>query len=58
MTCPEAPAAIVTAHIVVKPDPRSITHPPHARWSAELPLLVRSHLIRSISGTGRMAYDA
>lgn len=53
---PEAPAALVTDRIVVKPDPHSITHLPGARWSAEAPLLIQSLLIRSISRTGRMGY--
>ncbi|MFC0339480.1 ABC-type transport auxiliary lipoprotein family protein [Paracoccus niistensis] len=53
---PEAPSAIATDRIVVKPDPSSIAHLPRARWSAEAPLLIQSLLIRSISGTGRMGY--
>lgn len=53
---PEAPAAIVSDRILVKPDPRSVTYLPGARWSAEAPLLVQSLLVRSISATGRMGY--
>lgn len=53
---PEAPAAIVTDRIVVKPDPGSITHLPRGRWSAEAPLVIQSLLIRAISATGRMGY--
>lgn len=53
---PEAPAAIGTDRIMVKPDPVSITYLPAARWSDELPLVVQSLLVRSISGTGRIGY--
>lgn len=53
---PEAPAAIATDRILVKPNPRSITYLPDARWSAEAPLLIQSLLIRSISATGRLGY--
>lgn len=53
---PEAPAAIATDRILVKPDPRSITYLPGARWSDEAPLVLQSLLIRSIAGTGRMGY--
>jgi cholesterol transport system auxiliary component len=53
---PEAPAAISSDRIMVKPDPVSITYLPDARWTDELPLVVQSLLIRSISGTGRIGY--
>lgn len=53
---PQAPAALSTDRILVKPDAASITYLPDARWSDELPLVVQSLLIRSISGTGRIGY--
>jgi len=53
---PQAPAALATDRILIKPDPASITYLPNARWSDELPTLVQSLLIRSISQTGRIAY--
>ena len=53
---PETPGALATDRIMIKPDPRSITYLPDARWSDELPLVVQSLLIRSISGTGRIGY--
>lgn len=53
---PEAPAAIATDRIMIKPDAASITYLPDARWSDELPLVLQSLLIRSISGTGRIGY--
>lgn len=53
---PDAPAGIATNRILVKPGPRSITYLPGAQWSDEVPLLVQSLLIRSISGTGRIGY--
>lgn len=53
---PEAPAAIATDRIMVKPDAVSITYLPAARWSDELPLVVQTLLVRAISGTGRVGY--
>ena len=53
---PEATAALATDRIMIKPDPASITYLPDARWSDELPAVVQSLLIRSISQTGRIAY--
>ena len=53
---PEAPAAIATDRIMIKPGVASITYLPDARWSDELPLVIQSLLIRSISGTGRIGY--
>lgn len=53
---PQAPAAIASDRIVVKPDPASITYLPAARWSDEAPVLLQSLLIRSIAATGRIGY--
>jgi cholesterol transport system auxiliary component len=53
---PEAPAAIATDRIMVKPGPVAITYLPDARWTDETPLVVQSLLIRSISATGRIGY--
>jgi cholesterol transport system auxiliary component len=53
---PQAPAALNSDRIMIKPDPAAITYLPAARWSDELPALVQSLLIRSISGSGRVAY--
>ena len=53
---PDAPASIATDRILIKPTARSITYLPDGRWSDEVPLLVQSLLIRSISGTGRLGY--
>ncbi len=53
---PEATAAIATDRIMVKPDAVSVTYLPDARWSDELPLVLQSLLVRSISGTGRVGY--
>lgn len=53
---PQASAALATDRIMIKPDPASITYLPDARWSDELPAVVQSLLIRSISETGRIAY--
>ncbi len=53
---PEAPAAIATDRIMVKPNAQSVTYLPDARWSDELPDLLQTILIQSISGTGRIGY--
>ncbi len=53
---PNAPAAIASDRIMVKPGAASITYLPEARWSDELPALVQSLLVRSIAGTERMGY--
>ena len=53
---PDAPAGIATNRILVKPGPRSIAYLPGVQWSDEVPLLLQSLLIRSISGTGRIGY--
>lgn len=53
---PDAPAAIATDRILIKPDAVSVTYLPDARWAEDLPLVVQSLLIRSISATGRIGY--
>ena len=53
---PQASAALTTDRILIKPEPASITYLPDARWSDEVPAIVQSLLIRSISETGRIAY--
>jgi cholesterol transport system auxiliary component len=53
---PQASAALATDRIMIKPDAVSITYLPDARWVDELPAVLQSLLIRSISETGRIAY--
>jgi len=53
---PDAPAAIATDRIMIKSGVASISYLPDARWSDELPAVLQSLLIRSISGTGRIGY--
>jgi len=53
---PQASAALATDRIMIKPDPAVITYLPDARWSDEMPAMVQTLLIRSISATGRVAY--
>lgn len=53
---PQATAALATDRILIKPDAAAITYLPDARWSDELPAVIQSLLIRSISATGRVAY--
>lgn len=53
---PEAPAAIASDRILIKPTPAAITYLPDGRWSDDLPLVIQSLLIRSISGTARIGY--
>lgn len=53
---PEAPAAIATDRIMVRSGPAAISYLPDARWADELPLVLQSLLVRSISETGRVGY--
>lgn len=53
---PQASAALTSDRIMVKPDPATITYLPDSRWSDEVPAVLQSLLIRTISGTGRIAY--
>lgn len=53
---PQASAALATDRIMIKPDAVSVTYLPDARWVDEVPAVVQSLLIRSISETGRIAY--
>ncbi|WP_298864326.1 ABC-type transport auxiliary lipoprotein family protein [uncultured Sulfitobacter sp.] len=53
---PQATAALATDRIMIKPDAAAITYLPNARWSDELPAVIQSLLIRSVSATGRVAY--
>ncbi len=53
---PEAPAAIATDRIMVRSGPSAISYLPDARWADELPLVLQSLLVRSISETGRIGY--
>jgi len=53
---PQATAVLTTDRILVKPDPATVTYLPDARWGDELPAVVQSLLIRSISETGRIGY--
>lgn len=53
---PQASAPLTSDRILIKPDAASIAYLPDARWSDELPTLVQSLLVRSISGTGRLGY--
>ncbi len=53
---PDAPAAIATDRILVKPDPLTVAYLPDARWSDDVPALVQSLTIRSIAATGRVGH--
>ncbi len=53
---PEAPAAIATDRIMIKPDAVSITYLPDARWSDDAPVVLQSLIVRSIAATGRIGY--
>ncbi len=53
---PEAPAAISTDRIVIKPDALSVAYLPDGRWPDDLPAVLQSLLVRSIAGTGRVGY--
>ncbi len=53
---PQAPAALATDRIMIKPDAVSITYLPDARWADELPAVIQTLMIRSVSDTGRIGY--
>ena len=53
---PTAPAAIATDRILIKQDPLSVTYLPDARWSDEVPQMVQSILIQSISTSGGLGF--
>lgn len=53
---PNAPAAIDTDRILVKPDPLAVAYLPDAHWSDDAPVLLQSLVIRSIAGTGRLGH--
>jgi cholesterol transport system auxiliary component len=53
---PQASAALTTDRIMIEPYAASITYLPDARWSDEVPVLLQTLLIRSISETGRVVY--
>ncbi|WP_298432468.1 ABC-type transport auxiliary lipoprotein family protein [uncultured Jannaschia sp.] len=53
---PDAPAAIDTDRILVKPDPLSVAYLPDAHWTEPVPALVQSLVIRSVAATGRVGH--
>lgn len=53
---PDAPEALATDRILIRPAPASITYLPDARWSESLPSLMQSLVVRSLSSTGRVGY--
>ncbi|KIN62696.1 ABC-type uncharacterized transport system, auxiliary component [Sulfitobacter noctilucicola] len=53
---PQAPATLSTDRILVRSDAASISYLPDARWTDELPEVIQSLLILSISATGRVSY--
>ncbi|MEB8387228.1 ABC-type transport auxiliary lipoprotein family protein [Rhodobacteraceae bacterium KMM 6894] len=56
VSTPEAPAAIASDRIMVKPNAVAITFLPDARWADTLPAVMQSLLIRSIAATGRVGH--
>lgn len=53
---PSAPAAISTNRILIRPTPLAVTYLPDGQWADEVPLLVQSLLVRSLSGTGQIGF--
>lgn len=53
---PDAPAALGSDRIMIRPARAAIAYLPQARWSDELPRVVQNLLVRSISATGRIGY--
>ncbi|MBQ2260363.1 MAG: membrane integrity-associated transporter subunit PqiC [Loktanella sp.] len=56
LALPDAPAPLSTDRIMIRPNAVAITYLPQARWTDELPRVVQSLLVRSISATGRIGY--
>lgn len=53
---PAAPAALSTDRILIRSSPQSVTYLPDGRWVDDLPLMLQSVLIRTISGSGRVGF--
>lgn len=53
---PVTPAVLETDRLLIRPEPAQITYLPDVRWSEELPSLVQSLIVRSLSSTGRVGY--
>lgn len=53
---PDAPAALAVDRIMIRPAQAAITYLPDARWADDLPRVVQTLLVRSISATGRIGY--
>jgi cholesterol transport system auxiliary component len=53
---PDAPAALAADRILIRPAAASVTYLPGARFADDLPRVVQSLLVRSISATGRIGY--
>ena len=53
---PNAPAAIATDRILIRQDPLSVTYLPDARWADQVPEMLQSVLIRSLSSAGRIGF--
>ncbi|WP_322892802.1 MULTISPECIES: ABC-type transport auxiliary lipoprotein family protein [unclassified Yoonia] len=56
LALPDASATLSTDRIMIRPNAVAITYLPQARWPDELPRVVQSLLVRSISATGRIGY--
>ncbi len=56
VTDPVSPAVLATDRILVRATPATISYLPDARWSDDLPTLLQSLIIRSLSLTGRVGY--
>lgn len=53
---PSADAALATDRILIKPDALSVTYLPGARWADELPRMMSSVLIQSLSNSGQIGF--
>lgn len=53
---PAAPAALSTDRILIRSSPQSVTYLPDGRWVDDLPLMLQSLLIRTLSGSGQIGF--
>jgi cholesterol transport system auxiliary component len=56
VTLPVAPAVLQTDRWLVRPGPGSVSYLPDARWPSDLPAMLQSLMVRSLSATGRVGY--
>lgn len=56
VAAPDAPAVLATDRMLIRPTPQTVAYLPDARWSDDVPRLLQSLLVQTLSGTGRIGY--